>query len=199
MSLQLGSRARERLAQIPDLTGGAGGSPEQMAVQDEAGADAGAQRDEEHVSRAPGAPLTVLSERSEVRLVVHQHGTLEARQPLVEVHVAPPRNVDREGDLMGVRVNDAGHRDRHGEHGTRDRRAGGVECRDDRVAETLRIRPGWSARRVVGEDVTSGVRGGNTQVDAADVESEDAAYGGSEIENLRRAPARGHDGSALDD
>ena len=96
--------------QMADFCGGAVGSVEQMAVQDDAAAHAGAQGDKDHVFAALAAALPVFAESGHVGVVTGLHGeACEGLQLPGDVEDAPAQ-IDAAIDHAPA-VHGAGHAD----------------------------------------------------------------------------------------
>jgi hypothetical protein len=82
---------------MPDVPGVAGRALHQVAVQDQAAADAGGDDHSEHVAGAPARPAPVLPGGQADGVVVHpdRGGAEPLRQPFAEREAAPGGDVDR--------------------------------------------------------------------------------------------------------
>jgi hypothetical protein len=150
----------------------------ELPVDQDPGADPGADEHERARLVSAGRPLPVLAEHGEVHVVLDQHRRAQrALQDLAHGHVRPPLQVRREGDDAGVGVHGARRARRHHQearHGRVRVAHQGAQVGGDPGQERGRADPGRRGHDAVRDPVAaqvgdgeSGARG--TEVDAGDV------------------------------
>ena len=96
---------------VPDLTGNAVAAGVQLAVNDNAAANAGAERYHQHVARALGRTGSRFAERGAVRVVIQMHRTAELRQKRIRKADVIQTQIGAEPQGAGFLVKRAGHAD----------------------------------------------------------------------------------------
>ncbi len=89
---------------MAELAGGAARTPVQLAVRDDAAADAGAQGEHDHLARAAAGAVAKLGEAGHVGVVVdHDRHAVALAEQIAQGHVAQ-RQVGRQHDAAGAKV-----------------------------------------------------------------------------------------------
>ena len=96
---------------MPDLTGNAVAAGIQLAVNDNAAANAGAERYHQHVARALGRTGSRFAERGTVGIVIQMHRTAELRQKRIRKADVVQSQIGAEPQGAGFLVKRAGHTD----------------------------------------------------------------------------------------
>ena len=96
---------------VPDLTGNAVAAGVQLAVNDNAAANAGAERYHQHVARALGRTGSRFAERGAVCVVIQMHRTAELRQKRIRKTDVIQTQIGTEPQGAGFLVKRAGHAD----------------------------------------------------------------------------------------
>ena len=141
----------------------------------------------------------VLADGSEVRVILHQQRDADVGERLRQARLAPAGHVRDRRDAVRRRIDDPGHSQRDRPQWARDRRA---DASQGLVGEREQVswrRARWRVARRPGQDLPAQVTGLDAQLRAADVDCDDPADAGSDVEELGPSPSRRYVGSGLDD
>src|SRR5690606_23320744 len=193
-------RRATRHVEVADLAGDSGGAAVQPAADDRRDTDASADPHQHEVVDVACCTHLRLGDRREVHVVLERHRAAEVFAECLPEAVVPSRQVEREGDVPGGRVHDAGRTEDYPAY-LRPRRLGPLGGLDDgRVHPPYRVVGAVRRDLDAGGDAPGDVRGGRHHLARADVDAHDVSAARHHgVELGVRSPAPGELADAGDE